>query len=414
MDDVGKRTYYTGMSAVSGGSSASGSSASESASASDSARYFHYNHRGDTVLVTDANGEILHNLNYEAYGKPTNNEGIPINPLSLSNITAPNSSSNITGGSGANNLPNLFVGASGIRYDTKTNLHYMRFRWFSGEQMRFISADLLMDLNRYAYVSGNPVNYVDIFGLWKVYFAGGRIYAVPTRKGDNVKALIKAGYLGGSLRQKQTKAGKIFYDITYDIPPLIVKALAEQEKRNNASTGSSIDKTYVCAELVFATYYLLGYSPSNNSERLIDSSYNLILGRHHPEINMEIFVAAPEAQGFEEVSEQQVRNGTIFFSIYHEHPTHAGYHTGLDDIIISKIGVSSVEIGHAKKKHYQLPHTRDWFRRADRDLHDVPQNPASKEEKEWEIERAASEYYEDNKELFQYHSGKYYNKCKNP
>ena len=65
MDDVGKRTYYTGSSAV---------------ESEDSVKYFHYNHRGDTVLVTDANGEILHNLNYEAYGKPTNNDGIPINP----------------------------------------------------------------------------------------------------------------------------------------------------------------------------------------------------------------------------------------------------------------------------------------------------------------------------------------------
>ena len=169
MDDVGKRTYYTGSSAV---------------ESEDSVKYFHYNHRGDTVLLTNANGEILHNLNYEAYGRPTNNEGIPINTLSLSNITAPNSSSNITGGSG-NNLPNLFVGASGIRYDTKTNLHYMRFRWFSGEQMRFISADLLMDLNRYAYVSGNPVNYFDPMGLWKYGIKdNGHVIIIP-EKGDN-------------------------------------------------------------------------------------------------------------------------------------------------------------------------------------------------------------------------------------
>lgn len=54
------------------------------------------------------------------------------------------------------------------------------------------------------------------------------------------------------------------------------------------------------------------------------------------------------------------------------------------------------------------------FRRAARDLIDVPQNPASKEEKERDIERAASDFYKNNKELFQYYSGKYYNKCKNP
>ena len=156
MDDVGKRTYYTGSSAV---------------ESEDSVKYFHYNHRGDTVLVTDANGEILHNLNYEAYGKPTNNEGIPINTLSLKNATDPNnntySTGNTTGGSG-NNLPNLFVGASGIRYDTKTNLHYMRFRWFSGEQMRFISSDPILAGNRFSYANNNPVKWIDPVGLHEI------------------------------------------------------------------------------------------------------------------------------------------------------------------------------------------------------------------------------------------------------
>ncbi len=41
MDDVGKRTYYTGSSAM---------------ESEDSVKYFHYNHRGDTVLVTDSEG----------------------------------------------------------------------------------------------------------------------------------------------------------------------------------------------------------------------------------------------------------------------------------------------------------------------------------------------------------------------
>ncbi len=104
-------------------------------------------HRMDLFGRSVTEGNILNNFSYEAYGIPTNSEGIPFNSLSIKD------------------LPNLFVGASGIRYDTKTNLHYMRFRWFSGEQMRFISADLLMDLNRYAYVSGNPVRYIDVLGL---------------------------------------------------------------------------------------------------------------------------------------------------------------------------------------------------------------------------------------------------------
>ena len=41
----------------------------------------------------------------------------------------------------------------------------MRFRWFSASQLRFISPDLLLFLNRYSYVSGNPITYIDFFGL---------------------------------------------------------------------------------------------------------------------------------------------------------------------------------------------------------------------------------------------------------
>ena len=136
-DDLGKRTYYTGSSAIED---------------QESVKYFHYNHRGDTVLATDSEGNILNNFSYEAYGKVTNSEGIPVNNLSIKNF------------------PNLFVGGSGIRYDTKTDLHYMRFRWFSSSQLRFISADLLMDLNRYAYVEENPVTRIDPSGLdwWEV------------------------------------------------------------------------------------------------------------------------------------------------------------------------------------------------------------------------------------------------------
>ncbi len=145
-DDLGKRTYYTGSSAIED---------------RESVKYFHYNHRGDTVLVTDANGEILHNLNYEAYGKPTNNEGIPFNNLSIKD------------------LPNLYVGASGIRYDTKTNLHYMRFRWFSAEQMRFISLDPLIVINRYVYTGNNPINYIDPMGLWKMKEVIKRFRSIP-------------------------------------------------------------------------------------------------------------------------------------------------------------------------------------------------------------------------------------------
>ena len=186
----GQRTYYTGLSSIKEG---------------EKVRYYLYNHRGDTVLVTGGDGEIIHNLSYEAYGKATDKLGYPAGSVNIetgggagsggSGSDAWGGGSGSVGGGGAGSgsgggesfggagggsgtgesfgsggrgsgsFPALFVGGAGIRYDAKTNLHYMRFRWFSPDQMRFISKDLLMDENRYAYAGGDPVNKIDFTGL---------------------------------------------------------------------------------------------------------------------------------------------------------------------------------------------------------------------------------------------------------
>ncbi len=383
MDDVGKRTYYTGSSAVESG---------------DSVKYFHYNHRGDTVLVTDLEGNVLNNFSYEAYGIPTNSEGIPFNSLSIKD------------------LPNLFVGASGIRYDTKTNLHYMRFRWFSGEQMRFISADLLMDLNRYAYVSGNPVRFIDPMGLWMVRVSGGRVYAIPTKYGDTYRYLIEKGYMPNEISSISFGLFNAAYDITDGLPELIVRALKEQEERDNSSTGSAIDKSYVCAELVFAVYHILGYRPSNTKGKLIDSGNNFNkYGKDHPLWNMANFAANPKKDNFEKVSRYDARKGTIvLFGDKEESPAHAAYHTGLDDIVISKFAVYQVDIGYAETEYYLKRYSYNWYWRAAADLIDVPQNNNSIWKKMKQIDKLAEDTYRQSKGSFKFAPATYYNKCKNP
>jgi RHS repeat-associated protein len=133
-DTEGRRTYYTGSSAVKDNSSTEG------------ANFFLFNHRGDTVLITDQTGEVSNNLHYEAYGAVTNQTGTPINPS-------------------IETTPNLFVGAYGIRYDRKTELSYMRFRWYSQSKMCFISSDKLLQNNRYTYSNGNPISFIDPTGF---------------------------------------------------------------------------------------------------------------------------------------------------------------------------------------------------------------------------------------------------------
>ncbi|OQY44697.1 MAG: hypothetical protein B6247_29910 [Candidatus Parabeggiatoa sp. nov. 2] len=67
--------------------------------------------------------------------------------------------------------PFLYNGRDGVMTDD-TGLYYMRARFYNPEIRRFVNRDVLLgsvddgqSLNRFAYVSGNPVSFVDPFGL---------------------------------------------------------------------------------------------------------------------------------------------------------------------------------------------------------------------------------------------------------
>ena len=63
----------------------------------------------------------------------------------------------------------------------------MRARYYNIDIMRFINQDILtgsidssQSLNRYAYVEGNPVNFLDPFGLEKVELYTGVLHMFAT------------------------------------------------------------------------------------------------------------------------------------------------------------------------------------------------------------------------------------------
>lgn len=63
--------------------------------------------------------------------------------------------------------------AQAMYYDRETGLHYNYFRDYDPGSGRYVEADpigLEGSLNLYAYVGGNPISYVDPFGLKKVIF----------------------------------------------------------------------------------------------------------------------------------------------------------------------------------------------------------------------------------------------------
>jgi RHS repeat-associated protein len=108
---------------------------------------YHFDLRGSTVALTDSSGQVLERFQYSPYGL-------------------------LVGGE-ASTTPFLFNGMYGVMTDSN-GLYYMRARFYSPEMRRFVNQDVLLGnikegqtLNRYAYVTGRPVSFVDPFGLSK-------------------------------------------------------------------------------------------------------------------------------------------------------------------------------------------------------------------------------------------------------
>ena len=107
---------------------------------------YHFDCRGSTVAITNATGNITDTFAYDTYGKLISRTG----------------TSEVIFG---------YNGRDGVVTDDN-GLIYMRARYYSPEMKRFINADIVagqlsnaITLNRFAYANGNPVSFVDPFGL---------------------------------------------------------------------------------------------------------------------------------------------------------------------------------------------------------------------------------------------------------
>jgi RHS repeat-associated protein len=110
---------------------------------------YHFDLRGSTVALTNSTGQVTERFQYSPYG------------VLLSG--------------NAEKTPFLFNGMYGVMTDSN-GLYYMRARFYSPEMRRFVNQDILLGfvedgqtLNRYAYVTGNQVSFVDPFGLAGCY-----------------------------------------------------------------------------------------------------------------------------------------------------------------------------------------------------------------------------------------------------
>ena len=116
----------------------------ETATATNTLTY-HYDYRGSTIALTDGNGNVTDRIEYSAYGLTTYRTG-------------------------TNDMPFLFNGRYGVQTDPD-GLLYMQARNYNPYLCRFLSSDpsgFSGGLNLYAFCNGNPVSYLDPFGLGAV------------------------------------------------------------------------------------------------------------------------------------------------------------------------------------------------------------------------------------------------------
>ena len=109
--------------------------------------YYHSNHLGSIVALSNSDGMLVERVDYDVYGKP-------IFKNAIGNIQEKSSINNTI----------LF---SGREYDEKIGIYYYRSRFLHPDLGRFMQKDLytyIDGMNDYSYVTNRVISYFDPFG----------------------------------------------------------------------------------------------------------------------------------------------------------------------------------------------------------------------------------------------------------
>ena len=152
--------------------------------------YYVKNAQNDIIAIADADGTVIANYYYDAWGNP---EGI-------------------TGNTEIANLNPLRYRS--YYFDAESGLYYLNTRYYSADICRFINSDSLLNqdhiigFNLFAYCINNPVNMADTTGNLPFLVVTAAVGAVvgavvggviAAKKGKNVWAGIGIGAVAGGL-----------------------------------------------------------------------------------------------------------------------------------------------------------------------------------------------------------------------
>jgi len=110
--------------------------------ANGTARYYHGDHLGSTIALTDSSGNVTDQFAYTPYGE-------------------------LMARTGTTDTPYTFCGRHGVYWEGGA-LYHMKARYYRADLARFISMDPLGiagGVNLYAYANGDPMRFLDALGL---------------------------------------------------------------------------------------------------------------------------------------------------------------------------------------------------------------------------------------------------------
>ena len=128
---------------------------------SNTESYYQFNMHGDVIGLTGANGELIEDYDYDAFGNQINQSTEKSTPFRY----------------------------AGEYYDEETDLIYLRNRYYSPIVGQFITEDPAKDgTNWYVYCAGDPVNLVDPSGLDAWIYYGKDQYEAAQRDAEIIRS----------------------------------------------------------------------------------------------------------------------------------------------------------------------------------------------------------------------------------
>jgi RHS repeat-associated protein len=208
--------------------------------------YYHRNHQGSIIALTDSTGNIAESYLYNAYGK----------------VTSKNSTA-------TTHNPYGYTG----RIMDDDDLYYYRARYYDPTTQRFVSEDPIGldagDMNFYRYVGNSPISLVDPYGLdWlstlSNYSAGfgdtlsfGLTNWVREKMGTNdVVDKCSGAYSAGEWSGYALEVGMTVASAgLYSTPKTLYHFTTKEAAENILKTGLKVGKNNLYGKGVYATRY---------------------------------------------------------------------------------------------------------------------------------------------------------------